>query len=361
MKYFNTPDFAARFPKPFKLNPKKGGDLTGVTIPRGTFLDLNGKTFTTDNSVVNFGAIVNGSLVGTDKLPDHAALINVPQNTNVGKPNTGTLIENVTGAAGSYNGLAKIWAEDATVASCTVNKGTGWGVMGWESHRLHVDGLVTDHLRRGGLYIGKDENDADGVECYNVLIENCILDTADEESPFRFNTAVNATVRNNIFNNLFSKSKKESAQFRGRSGNVYRNIFLSSIAIGQQPNGMTQSAVFSFRDNICFGYITIEAGGDATFTHDYFINQPTLSGKSLQNIARSFGWRNQAFPWSEYVKPKIGNGAAINCQSATRGLPDGKAKLIDCSYDATGGLTKTNKRVSQIGTTMVVANGPKPV
>ena len=45
-----------------------------------------------------------------------------------------------------------------------------------------------------------------------------------------------------------------------------RCVIVGSTSSGQQPNGPTQTSIVQFIDSTIYGYNSVEAGGDVTFT-----------------------------------------------------------------------------------------------
>lgn len=299
-------------------------DFSGYVIPAGQVLDLGGETITIKSPILCYGTIRNGFIDGT-RLNQYEGGVYVM------KAATGTVIENITFKGGSFNGLAKIWGNGARIINCGVEEKTGWGVQVLGADDGLISGWHQKNTRRGGIYFGDGTGYGTKLECKNWSVENCTLINSDNEAVFRINTAVGLLVRDCFFDNTKSESGKEAVQPRGREMTFLRCVIIGSTSSGQQPNGVTQNSIVQFIDSTIYGYNSIEAGGDVTFTRCQLIHQPTwiCNGQT-------------------YTLKTAGNGCPVNPQSAARGLPDGKARLQDCLVIAKE-LTKAPKRVTYAG------------
>lgn len=288
---------------------KAPAELSGVSVPAGRLLDLGGKTIKTTKPITlgKGSAICNGRIEffppdDRKKLAEGA--IHAPD------ASTDCKIEGITAKTGSYSGLAKVWGDRTRIHDCKVEPGSGWGILCLEGDGSHFSKIVTDQLRRGGIYLGDDGVPANGINCDNIIIEDCYLDGADEEAVFRSNTGVNCIVRRNVFINNTSKSGKEAVQLRGISGLFDDNVTIGSIAAGQTPVGQYQTSTWTIQSCTTFGYCRIEAGGNLT-----------LDGGSL-TLSPVFKWLGDT-----YTLVTGGGGYGIAPQPAARDLPAAKATV----------------------------------
>ena len=299
-------------------------DFSGYIVNADQVLDLGGETITIKRPILCYGTIRNGSIDGT-------AFNQYEGGVYVMKAATGAMIENITFKGGSFNGLAKIWGNGAKIINCGVEEKTGCGVQVLGADDGLISGWHQKNTRRGGIYFGDGTGYGTKVECKNWVVEKSTLINSDNEAVFRANTAVGLMVRDCFFDNTGCAVGKEAVQPRGREMTFLRCVIVGSTSSGQQPNGITQNSIVQFIDSTIYGYNSIEAGGDVTFTRCQLIHQP------------SWTYNGQT-----YTLKTAGNGCPVNPQSAARGLPDGKARLQDCLVIAKE-LTKAPKRVAYAG------------
>lgn len=272
----------------------KRKDLSGLVIADGQILDLGGKTISVTKPIRlgKLAGIQNGTIDGTALAKFDSGLQLVGY---------GAWVSNVKFYGGSYNGLAKVFANNCILDRCTILPKTGWGIQVLGADQCTIRGLKLSNSRRGGVYWGSGVGYPSGKEeCNDCILENSDLVNSDEEALVRANTAQNLIIRECRIDNTGCRVGKEALQLRGRSGVVHACKVYGSTSSGQQPNGVKQAAKFVFSDCTIYGYNSVEAGGDITFDNCELINRPT---------------------WNGYTLKTQGNGTVIACQSAAVQTP----------------------------------------